>query len=424
MIRKIAQIPGLFLITFLLAVITIPLNNNYNSWATVAFCIVSFFQLPLRESLKKITQHRYWILSAVFFFWLCATWFWDLGGGFSIKYVESYSIFLFLPLVMTAMPRLPAKHVVLACFVFIATIVIVCAICFIKSYLEYRVTADSRVLYYHYLGYQMGLNAVYLSNYCIAAIAWLAYYRFLYKGPRPFVLSATLTLILCTYLSISLLFLSSKLSLVLFILMAIFMCLYIGYKRKMLLKSLLVMVMLAGCIVLLTENLYYLRWRFSELQLKKYEGSQDDQNGLAVRRVTWQSALELIEKRPVLGYGLKGAGDALVEKYKEKDFQVGIPLRFNSHNQYMETTLRSGLIGLAFLLLLLYFPLRSAIRERRLLLLLIVLHFMLVSLVEGILEYQQELVFYWFFILLFYFHYPDGKTKETVPSITEPKNPS
>jgi O-antigen ligase len=405
-------------------VVTIPLENNYNSWAMVAFCILAFLQAPLRDSLKKVTQHRYWILSVLFFSWLCATWLWDTGGGFTIKYIESYSIFLFLPFVMTALPRLPAKNVILACYAFIAIIVIVCTTCFIKSYLEYRVTGDSRVFYYHYLGYQMGLNAVYLSNYCIASIIWLLFYRFVYQGPQPVKLSLTLTTLISIYLSVAIFFLSSKLSYALFVVMIVFMTIYIGYIKKMLYKSLLIIVIAGAAVALLTENLYYLRWRLSELEFKKYEGPQDNQNGLAVRMVTWQSAAELIKDRPVLGYGLKGAGDELVKKYREKDFQIGIPERFNSHNQYMETALRSGLIGLVVLLLLLYFPLRTGIREKKLLLVLIVLHFMLVSMVEGILEYQQELVFYWFFILLFYYHYPQHTNRQQADAVAELKTSS
>ncbi|MDF2190805.1 O-antigen ligase family protein [Paraflavitalea sp. CAU 1676] len=396
----------LLFLALALVIITIPLENNYNSWAMVAFCVISFFHTPFPTSLQIAWRHKYWILCLLFFFWLCATWFWDSSGGFSIKYMESYSIFLFLPFVMTAMPRLPARVVIGACYLFVATIVVICIICLVKSYIDFRHTGDSRFFFYHYLGYQMGLNAVYLSNYCTTSIAWLLFFHFLYEGQKPIRVTLLVVLPVCAFLLTVVFLLASKMGIFVFLLVMLSLLIYIGYRKKALLKSLLVIIVMGGVVFFLSDNLYYLRWRLSELRLNKYTGSVDDQNGLAVRRLTWESALELWKERPVLGYGLKGAGDALVKKYEEKHFQLGVPERYNSHNQYLETAIRSGAIGLLILLALIAIPLWSAIRQKKTLLLLVILHFMLVCLVETAMEYQQELTFYWFFIFLFYYHYP------------------
>jgi len=407
----------LLFIVLALVIITIPLKNNYNSWAMVAFCIVAFFHTPFPDSLRKAWNNKYWLLCLVFFFWLCATWFWDTSGGFTVKYMESYSIFLFLPFVMSAMPRLPARVVIKGCYVFVATIVVVCLICLIKSYFDYRHTGDSRFFFYHYLGYQMGLNAVYLSNYCTTCIAWLLFYQFIYKGSKPVNLSLQVIMPICIFLLVMIFLLASKMGIFVFLMMILALLVYIGYTKKALLKSFLVILVLGGIVFYLSDNLYYLRWRLSELALKDYSGSIDDQNGLWVRRLTWKSALELWKDRPVLGYGLKGAEDALVKKYEEKNFQLGIPERYNSHNQYLETAIRSGGIGLLILLTMIFIPLRSALKERKSLLLLIILHFMIVCQVETAMEYQQELTFYWFFIFLFYYHYPFPATESVKPEL-------
>lgn len=408
---------SLLFIALALVITTIPLKNNYNSWAMVAFCIVSFFHTPFPDSLRIAWKNKYWLLCLLFFFWLCATWFWDTSGGFSVKYIESYSIFLFLPFVMSAMPRLPARIVIKGCYVFVATIVVVCLICLVKSYFDYRHTGDSRFFFYHYLGYQMGLNAVYLSNYCTTCIAWLLFYQFIYKGSKPINLPLLVILSVCIFFLMMIFLLASKMGIFVFLLMILALLVYIGYTKKALLKSLLVILVFGGIVYYLSDNLYYLRWRLSELALKEYSGSVDDQNGLAVRRLTWTSAAELWKDRPVLGYGLKGAGDALVKKYEEKHFQLGIPERYNSHNQYLETAIRSGLIGLLILLTMIFIPLRSAIKEQKSLLLLILLHFMTVCVVETAMEYQQELTFYWFFIFLFYYHYPFPAGESVKPEL-------
>jgi O-antigen ligase len=393
-------------IALALVVITIPLNNNYNSWAIVAFCILCFFHTPFPLSLRIAWKHKYWLLGILFFLWLCATWFWDSTGGFTVKSIESYCLFPFLPFVMITMPRLPARVVLLTCYIFVATIIVVCLICLFKSWMIYGEMHDSRVFYYHYLAGRMGLNAVYLSNYCTACICWLLFYQFIYSGERHFKIPSAIVFLICAFLTGMILLLSSKMGIFVFVLMMLSLGIYVGYTKKVLLKSLGILVIVGVVVFLLSEKLYYLKWRFSELSLKEYRGSEDDQNGLAVRVVIWGSALELIKERPILGYGLNGAKEELVKKHLQKKLMVAVPEKYNTHNQYLETTLRSGVIGLAILLLLIAFPLYSAIRERKTLLLLMLLHFMVVSLVETTMEYQQELTFYWFFILLFYMHYP------------------
>ena len=393
-------------IALALVVITIPLNNNYNSWAIVAFCILTFFHTPFPLSLRIAWKNKYWLLGILFFFWLCATWLWDTTGGFTVKSVEGYSTFLFLPFVLIAMPRLPARVVLLTCYIFIATIVVICLICLFKSWQLYIEMHDSRVFYYHYLAGRMGLNAIYLSNYCTASICWLLFYQFIYKGERHFKINNWLLFLLCAFLTGMILLLSSKMGIVVFVLMMLAFGVYIGYVKKVLLRTIIILVALGLVLTFFSDRLYYLKWRFAELTLKEYGGAQDDQNGLAVRVTIWRSALELIRERPLLGYGLNGAEEELVKKHIAKGLMVAVPERYNSHNQYLETTLRSGLIGLAILLVLIGIPLYSALREKKTLLLLLLLHFMTVSLVETTMEYQQELTFYWFFILLFYLHYP------------------
>ena len=200
-------------------------------------------------------------------------------------------------------------------------------------------------------------------------------------------------------------------SIALLMLMLLFMALYIGYQRKVLGRAIAALAVLGALALLFANNLHYLNWRINSLEIKQYSGPQDDNNGFALRTVTWTSAVELIADRPLLGYGLRGANDALVEKYREKDFQRGIPERYNSHNQFLETWLESGAVGLLLLLSLLGIVFIASLRRRSFLLSLAVVHFVLVSMVEGTLEIQQQFTFYLLFIFLFYYHYFDNNRK-------------
>src|SRR5690349_777804 len=159
----------ILLVTLVMAVASIPLTNQWNSLAIVLFCLSTAIQQPLGISIARLRKDNYWKLTSFYFLWLAATWFWDSAGGFSFRYLEPSAAFVFLPLVMAMMPKLTSKELMTACYGFIASVVIVCIICLVKSGIEYGQTGDYRVFFYHYLGYQMGLNAVYLSNYIIAS---------------------------------------------------------------------------------------------------------------------------------------------------------------------------------------------------------------------------------------------------------------
>ena len=396
---------NILLVTLLLAIVTIPLKNNWNSIAIALFCFSAAIQRPLKESIEKLRKDNYWKVCALFFCWMAATWFWDNSGGFTIKQLEPAACFLFLPLVMAMMPTLSTKQIMTVCYGFIVSVIVVCMLCLAKSFIEYQQIHDYRVFFYHYLGYQMGLNAIYLSNYCIACITWLLYRRFIHAGEDHYKLSIFFTLLACSFLFGMMFLLSSKMSLGLLILLILFMALYIGYKKQALLKALALFVFCIAAAWLLSQNLSYLKWRISSTEWKTYSGAADNNNGLSLRRTTWTSALELIKEKPLLGYGLRGANEALVEKYKEKKFEMGIPEKYNAHNQFLETTLKSGLIGLALLLLVIGIPFIASIRRGKFLLTMMIVHFLLVSMVEGTLEIQQEFIFYLFFIFLFQYHY-------------------
>src|SRR5690242_5574781 len=100
-------------LSLILAVATIPLENNWNSLAIVFFCLSTAIQQPVRDSIANLKKDNYWMLTTLFFLWMAATWFWDSTGGFPFKYLEPSASFVFLPLVMAMMPRLTTKQLVI-----------------------------------------------------------------------------------------------------------------------------------------------------------------------------------------------------------------------------------------------------------------------------------------------------------------------
>lgn len=96
--------------------------------------------------------------------------------------------------------------------------------------------------------------------------------------------------------------------------------------------------------------------------------------GSEPRLAFWHSAFELIEKKPILGYGISNAQvafDHVNMKYTTpayREYWTKQELWFiDTHNQYLQTTLEFGLVGLLLLLLIYFGPIGIVESKRRLL---------------------------------------------------------
>jgi O-antigen ligase len=392
------------LLSLVAAAITIPLRNNINSLAWASFVIAGLLQVPLHEFWDRLRTSKLWLFCALYFLWLASSFVWDVGEGFTIRDVEGYAALLFIPIILAGVPRLSFKKVYLTCMVFVATVTLISLYCLVKSIITYQQVGDYRVFFYHYLAEQAGLNAIFLSSYCVGSISWLLYFNYI-DTERSGRGNAT-TIILIVFLAAMVFLLSSKLIITILLSMFLVLIIYIGYIKKRLGRSILLVGIILALGLITVKNLHYVRWRFAVTEIKRYEGEQDNQNGLAIRLLMWESAWELIKDRPLLGYGIVGAHQELWNKYREKNFVLGYSQRYHSHNQYLETTLMAGIPGFIFLVLILITAALDAVKNRKILSLLILLHFMCLSVVESTFEVQHEFVFFLFFITLFFYHYP------------------
>jgi len=77
----------------------------------------------------------------------------------------------------------------------------------------------------------------------------------------------------------------------------------------------------------------------------------------------WRCIIPLAAEKPIFGYGAGGAKSALQNEYEKKGLIDSLKLKYNAHNQFLETLIGLGLIGLFSLLLLLVYPLFIMIRK-------------------------------------------------------------
>ncbi len=68
------------------------------------------------------------------------------------------------------------------------------------------------------------------------------------------------------------------------------------------------------------------------------------------RLYIWKSAFEVTKESPLFGFGTGDVTNELVKKYKKNNNKNLEKRKLNSHNEFIETQLRLGLLGIAFLL--------------------------------------------------------------------------
>lgn len=119
------------------------------------------------------------------------------------------------------------------------------------------------------------------------------------------------------------------------------------------------------------------------------------------RLVRWNAIIELVKKSPVIGYGSGSEKELLKEKYFEKGLYNSYLNEFNAHNEYLSILVKTGIIGLALFIYILYFGFAVAVQKKDILFFSFMLIITIVSVSENILDLNKGIFFYSFFFSLF-----------------------
>lgn len=126
-----------------------------------------------------------------------------------------------------------------------------------------------------------------------------------------------------------------------------------------------------------------------------------------IRLGIYDCSLEIIKKNWILGYGIGDAQRALNLCYANKS-NILLMNRFNSHNQYLDVIIKTGVIGFLIFLFFLVKNLNFAFKSKNELLLLLIIFYSINFLTENLLSRQSGVIL--FFFLICFFNYSDTLT--------------
>jgi O-antigen ligase len=129
-----------------------------------------------------------------------------------------------------------------------------------------------------------------------------------------------------------------------------------------------------------------------------YSENKNQTESFKARALLWSVAVTEISNNP-MGFGTGDGKNEFVKATQSHDLEVG-KNKLNPHNQFFQTTLAIGVIGLLLLLVMLGVQLKYGYTKKSLLLMFFVLSLGFNMLFESMLELQSGIVFYTLVICL------------------------
>lgn len=177
------------------------------------------------------------------------------------------------------------------------------------------------------------------------------------------------------------------------------------FKLKNKLTAISFIVLCALFIIFVWNKVPTVKYRFSvslaALEKYKLEKPINPEEGTLQRIVIWKHSLNAIKEKPLFGYGTGDLHETLDKKFKEGKFFYGITTHLNCHNQYLQTAVCIGIIGLMVLLFILIALFYQGFKIKETIIILFALIISLHFLFESMLETQAGIIFISFFISLF-----------------------
>lgn len=244
-------------------------------------------------------------------------------------------------------------------------------------------------------------HPTYLSMYTNLALCFMAFEKekeFLIKnGFVRFTVVMTLILALVLY--------GSRIGYIIF---GVFVLIYLLklLKRKKTKEILFVLLFFIGIgilgwnIPIVKERILFtlgkkIDYKFNNSQAVD-QGTPEEQG----RLLLWQDALDLIQSKPIFGYGTGASKQILTEKYKQEGHAVFLQERYNAHNTYLELMIWGGILLLITYLIVIGNILRNFLIKKEWM----VLSFFIIILLTGITEtifLAQGIMFFAFFYSFF-----------------------
>lgn len=344
--------------------------------------------------LQEIKSSNLSLLLILFFILNLIGLFWSENLQKGLLHIEIKASLLLMPFLVLARPDLNENLVSKIKTFFAGSAFIIALFLLLRSFFVGFVGRGSWLIYGEFSPL---FHPSYLSMYFLFAIVLM-----FDKGNQIIKLKSIYIFLIVSVLGASVFFLASKLNVFLLFLILLFQFIRIIKGQFSTLK----IYILSTVFILGTLTAFYLNQSIYERfavgweTIKNPEAIQlNDTESNAARLLIWRSAVELIIEHP-FGVGTGDVNIELSKKYHENGY-IGIESKqLNAHNQFLQTSVAIGILGMCLLLLIMLIPFVQSIVSKDY----VFAGFLFIvfsnALVEAILEAQAGVIFFGFFYSL------------------------
>ena len=331
--------------------VTIPLKNSLNSAVILALTTVSIYLL-IRG--KKFNLEIFKTLSPflLFFLIMCLSFFYSADKSYALKSIQRYLPFLVFPFIFSVI-QIKTEEIYKLFKIFIAWILTLTLYAHILVLI--KLNSNNDVLFnlfnrhYSYMSLSsdtIGIHPAYFALLLQIGILFLTFFFFRENNLR----NKILYIIISLYFTFFIFHLSVRTSIVALFIYFNLAILYYIYSKKNFWKGILSLIILYIVIGTIGYNVRVTRYRFQHLFGFTYSSGIRHDDG-ADKLKQWHAALQANDNF-IFGNGIGDANNSIYTSYENNELDKFATREYNAHNQFIQTYVAVGFVGVLILLLL------------------------------------------------------------------------
>lgn len=395
--------PGNRITYYLLAafLVSLPFDRFYSQLILAAFILHTLIHLD-RQKLRKAFSRDTLILSSVWLIGLAGLLYAPEKSRAWDDLVRQFAILL-IPFFLAASGFPLARYRTNLLQLFAITCVLIIVYLYAHALymiITYRLPLSaivSPIFINHHFSAPIGIHATYLSLY--AGLSFVFFMHWFYAEKNR--LSRNACILCMLILLVGLVQLASRSVLIasLFIFLVAFPIFLPSGSIRFRFASVAVLACLMALGGIFSVDSFKARY-VTGLKNDLAESTAHDET-LEPRAIRWKFALELIQEKPLLGYGSGSEKELLKDIYYEKKFYTSYLHELNTHNQYLSIWLKTGLLGLLVFVATLTYGFALSWKRRDILFAAFLSLISIVSFSENIFDVNKGIFFYAFFFSFF-----------------------
>lgn len=377
----------------LFALVLLPSNSK--AIAIFLFGVAVFVHTLSR---KRYFDKKFFFTNSVLFLAIASTFFYSDNTEYALRKLSQMASLIVFPFIFALLTEAERKSIFKDLkkylWVYIIAVILFNLLPFLWFWGTHYSFSEMMEHFITLVRTRMGkfnIHPIYLSMHCAVAILFSFY---ILKGLRSKP-KIGLLIVLDILLVLFLLLYAKKGPLI--GLLVVF-SLFIVFQRsqKLFKPYLLAIIAIIGLVIAIPNT----RNKFVEL-LEIETIDKGTVTSTNIRYTIYDTAYELFQESPVIGYGIGDFNDVLRGQYKKDGKDLLVKGTYNAHNQFMSYLLIGGVLLLFLFLCVLAINLVYAIRFNNQLLILLLIFYGIVMLTENVLERESGIIYFALFLNFF-----------------------